>query len=266
MKVPFTVADFLDRAVLVYGDRVGVIDEPDVAGSIGSLTYAEMDARVRGMARRLEDLGIGVGDRVAIVSPNSAKFLISFWGTSKYGRVLVPINFRLNTEEIAYIIKHSGARVLLVDPEQYDVVKDIAVEKLIVLDGKDDAALFAPLGANEAEPTAWTPDEDATATINYTQRRADHAPQRVDERRDLWLARECERSRRVHTYAADVPLQRLGSDLRCHWYGRHPCRAAQGRRRRDSQPGSEAQNQLRLWCSGRRLHDARRRREACCER
>ncbi len=168
MKVPFTVADFLDRAVNVYGDRIAVIDEPDVAGSIGSLTYSEMDTRVRGMARRLEDMGIGIGDRVAIVSPNSAKFLISFWGTSKYGRVLVPINFRLNTEEIAYIIKHSGARVLLVDPEQYDVVKDIAVEKIIVLDGKDDAALFAPLGANEAEPAAWAPDEDATATINYT--------------------------------------------------------------------------------------------------
>jgi fatty-acyl-CoA synthase len=168
MKVPFTVADFLDRAVTVYGDRIGVIDEPDVAGSIGSLTYTEMDARVRGMARRLEGMGIGVGERVAIVSPNSAKFLISFWGTSKYGRVLVPINFRLNTEEIDYIIKHSGARVLLVDPEQYDVVKDINVEKLIVLDGKDDAALFAPLGAGEAEPTAWSPDEDATATINYT--------------------------------------------------------------------------------------------------
>ena len=168
MKVPFTVADFLDRAALVYGERIGVIDEPDVAGSLGSLTYAEMNARVRGMARRLEDMGIGIGDRVAIVSPNSAKFLISFWGTSKYGRVLVPINFRLNTEEISYIIKHSGARVLLVDPEQYDVVRDIEVEKLIVLDGKDDAALFAPLGANEAEPTAWAPDEDATATINYT--------------------------------------------------------------------------------------------------
>ena len=80
MKVPFTVADFLNRAVAVYGDRVGVVDEPGVVGSLGVLTYAEMGSRVRGMARRLEDMGIGVGDRVAIVSPNSAKFLLSFWG------------------------------------------------------------------------------------------------------------------------------------------------------------------------------------------
>ena len=168
MKVPFSIGDFLDRAANVYGDRVGVVDEPGVAGSLGSFTYAEMDRRVRGMGRVLEDMGIGVGDRVAIVSPNSAKFLISFWGTGRYGRVLVPINFRLNKEEITYIIEHSGARVLLVDPEQYDVVKDIAVEKLIVLDGADDASLFAELPAGAAEPTPWEPDEDATATINYT--------------------------------------------------------------------------------------------------
>ena len=168
MKVPFSVGDFLNRAVNVYGDRVAVVDEPDVAGSLGQLTYAEFDRRVRGMARKLEDMGIGVGDRVAIVSPNSARFLISFWGTGRYGRVLVPINFRLNTEEIAYIIEHSGARVLLVDPEQADVVKDIDVEHKFILDGTHDAELFGELPAGAAEPTVWEPDEDATATINYT--------------------------------------------------------------------------------------------------
>ena len=42
VKVPFTVADFLNRAVAVYGDRVGVVDEPGVVGSLGALTYAEM--------------------------------------------------------------------------------------------------------------------------------------------------------------------------------------------------------------------------------
>ena len=167
MKVPFTVADFLDRAANVYGDRIGVVDEPGVAGSLGEITYTEMNNRVRGMARRLEDLGVGVGDRVAIVSPNSAKFLISFWGTSKYGRVLVPINFRLNTDEIAYVIKHSGARVLLVDPEQYDMVKDIDVERLIVLDGVNDAVFFAPLGSDEPEPTPWSPISAVTSVRRW---------------------------------------------------------------------------------------------------
>ncbi len=168
MKVPFSVGDFLDRAANVYGERTAVVDEPGSVGGLGSITYASMERRVRNMARRFEELGIGVGDRVAIVSPNSAKFLISFWGTSRYGRVLVPINFRLNTEEIAYIIKHSGARVLLVDPEQADVVKDIEVEHKFILDGSSDAALFTELLDGSPEPTSWTPDEDATATVNYT--------------------------------------------------------------------------------------------------
>ncbi len=168
MKVPFSVGDFLDRAANVYGDRIAVVDEPGAVGGLGSITYASMERRVRNMARRFEELGIGVGDRVAIVSPNSAKFLISFWGTSRYGRVLVPINFRLNTEEIAYIISHSGARVLLVDPEQADVVKDIEVEHKFILDGSSDAALFTELLDGSPEPTSWTPDEDATATVNYT--------------------------------------------------------------------------------------------------
>lgn len=54
---------------------------------------------------------------MAIVSPNAARFMISFYGVSGYGRVLVPVNYRLRADEISYIVEHSGATVLLVDPE-----------------------------------------------------------------------------------------------------------------------------------------------------
>jgi fatty-acyl-CoA synthase len=168
MKVQFTVGDYLDRAVNVYSDRVAVVDEPSGPGSLGSFTWSSFGKRVRTFARKLEDLGIGVGDRVAIVSPNSARFMISFWGTSQYGRVLVPVNFRLNQEEIGYIMKHSGARVLLVDPDQYEVCKDLPVEHIIVMDGLGDDGWFDEIAIGAAEPTPWVADEDATATINYT--------------------------------------------------------------------------------------------------
>ncbi len=118
MHVPLTIGDFLERAALVHGaDRVAVVDEPDVAGSLGAITYAEMHDRARGMALALDAMGVGHGERVAIVSPNSARFLISYFGVSGFGRVLVPVNFRLNADEVAYIVEHSGASVLLVDPE-----------------------------------------------------------------------------------------------------------------------------------------------------
>ncbi|MHB1854865.1 MAG: AMP-binding protein, partial [Acidimicrobiales bacterium] len=117
MRVPLCIGDFLERAELVYGDRRAVVDEPGGPGGWDRLTYSQLAARARGMAIALDRMEVEAGERVALVSPNSARFLASFFGVSGYGRVLVPINFRLNADEVAYIVEHSGARVLLVDPE-----------------------------------------------------------------------------------------------------------------------------------------------------
>ncbi len=165
MQVPLTVGDFLERAASVYGDRVAVVDEPGVPGDLGALTYAEIARRARNMAATLDRLGVAQGERVAIVSPNAARFVIAFFGVSAFGRVLVPINFRLNAEEVAYIVEHSGASVLLVDPELDEALAGVTAKERILLDGMADAELFAD---READPLAWEPDENATASINYT--------------------------------------------------------------------------------------------------
>ena len=166
MHVPLTVGDFIERAATVYPERAAVVDEPGTPGSLGTISYRELGDRARGMAAALDELGVGFGERVAIVSPNAARFAVSFYGVSGYGRVLVPINYRLGAEEIRYIVEHSGASVLLVDPESEPTVAGIEVKHRFLLDGKSDAALFAP--APSAEPSHWEPDEDATASINYT--------------------------------------------------------------------------------------------------
>lgn len=164
MFVPFSVSDFLDRAVQVYGDRVGVVDEPDQpAPSLGALTYRQVAARARRQAAMLDKLGLDVGDRVAIVSHNSARLLTAFFGVSGWGRVLVPVNFRLSPAEVSYIVQHSGARVLLVDPELEGALADVEAEHKFILG--DEAALDVP---EDAEPRPWDPDENATACINYT--------------------------------------------------------------------------------------------------
>src|SRR3546814_12522937 len=117
MRVPLTVRDHIDRAELVYGDRIAFVDEPDQpARSWGSVTYREMAARARSMAVALDEMGVKHGERVAIVRHNSARLLTAVFGVSAYGRVLVPINFRLTREAIAYIVAHTGASVLLDDP------------------------------------------------------------------------------------------------------------------------------------------------------
>ena len=164
MLYPLIVRDFLDRAEHVYPDRVAIVDEPDQpAPSLGEITYREMAALARAQAARLDQLGVPSGGRVAIVSQNSARLLTSFFGVSGWGRVLVPINFRLAQAEIDYIIRHSGASVVFADPALRDVLPGLDVPHKFVL-GDDDA-----LYARGAEPREWAePDENATATINYT--------------------------------------------------------------------------------------------------
>jgi acyl-CoA synthetase (AMP-forming)/AMP-acid ligase II len=164
MKVPLTSADFLRRAATVYADRVGVVDEPDYPNSLGELTYRQVAERAGSLQAGLDELGVAPGERVAVVSPNSARLLDLFYAVPSSGRVLVPINFRLRPEEISYIVEHSGASVLLVDPEVADACADIAVKHRFVLGHESDEALLR----SGREPAGWQADEDATATINYT--------------------------------------------------------------------------------------------------
>jgi fatty-acyl-CoA synthase len=163
MKVPFSTAEFLDRAVQVYGDRVGVIDEPTVDDSLGELTYRELGRRVRALQAGLDELGVDVGERVAVVSPNAARLLELFFAVPSSGRVLVPINFRLRAEEVEYIVEHSGATVLLVDPSLEELATITAKHRFALGAHSDEALLRF-----DREPVAWETAEDATATINYT--------------------------------------------------------------------------------------------------
>src|SRR5690349_2039561 len=165
MRVPLTTRDFLDRAELVYGDRVGVVDEPaQPAPSLGEVTYRELARRGRAFNAALDEMGIGEGERVAIVSHNSARLLELLLAVPSAGRVLVPVNFRLSPEEVSYIVGHSGSRVLLVDPELESSLKGVEAEHRFGT-GEE----YEQLLRFDTEPRAWAePDEDATATINYT--------------------------------------------------------------------------------------------------
>jgi fatty-acyl-CoA synthase len=163
MIVPFSVNDFLDRALAVYGDRIGLADEPDQpATSLGDLSYTRVGELARAMAARHDRLGLDVGDRVAFVSHNSARLFAAFFGVCGYGRVLVPVNFRLSPDEVSYIVEHSGAKVLYLDPELKDSLSGVKAEHVFILGEDDD------LFDETTEPRPWEPDENATATINYT--------------------------------------------------------------------------------------------------
>src|SRR3954454_11888337 len=165
MRVPLTTRDFLDRAELVYGDRVGIVDEPDQpAPSMGEVTYREVARGARAMQAALDGLGVEEGERIAVVSHNSGRLLEMLLGVPSSGRVLVPVNFRLSQEEVSYIVGQSGSRVLMVDPERESSLKGVEAEHRFTL-GEE----YEQLLRYDTEPRPWSePDEDATATINYT--------------------------------------------------------------------------------------------------
>jgi acyl-CoA synthetase (AMP-forming)/AMP-acid ligase II len=165
MKVPLLATDFLARAETVFADRIGVVDEPDCDDNLGSLTYAEIGRRTRAIQAGLDELGVDAGERVAVVSPNAARLLELFYAVPASGRVLVPINFRLRSEEVAYIVEHSGASVLLVDPTLDEDLGTVTAKHRLLLGSQSDDALLR----FDREPQPWqNASEDATATINYT--------------------------------------------------------------------------------------------------
>ncbi len=184
MFVPLNVRDFLDRAEGQYGQRVGVIDEPvQPAESLGQLGYTRFATLARAQAAGLDLLGVAQGERVAVVSQNSARLLTSFFGVSGYGRILVPINFRLTQEEIGYIVEQSGATVLLLDPELEESLRTVRCRHKFVFSEASDAALYR-FGV---EPIEWIADESATATINYTSGTTSRPKGVQLTHRNLWL-------------------------------------------------------------------------------
>ncbi len=102
---------FLERTLHVFPEKTGVVD-----GSL-RLTYGQFGARVYRLASALKRHGIGKGDRVALLCRNSLEVLEAHFAVPQIGAAMVPINVRLSSDEIAYILQHSGARAIVLDRE-----------------------------------------------------------------------------------------------------------------------------------------------------
>jgi len=115
--VPLTPVGFLERAALVYPDRIAVRH--------GRLThtYREFEARCRRLAGALAARGIGHGDTVAVMAPNVPALLEAHYAVPALGAVLNAINVRLDAATIAFCLEHGQARVLVTDAEFAPTVK-----------------------------------------------------------------------------------------------------------------------------------------------
>ena len=180
-EVPLTPLSFLERSARVWPDKVAVI--------YGSrrLTYSEFAAEAVRVASALRASGVGPGDRVAYLMPNLPEMLVAHFAVPLAGGVLVAINTRLTAEEVSYILRHSGATMLVADAALLPVAvaavdsAGTAAQIVVATDaeaGPTSADLAAGshlvsysefLARQAADPLPWSvPDELAPISINYT--------------------------------------------------------------------------------------------------
>ncbi len=106
---PLTPADFLERSAAIWPNKVAVIHGDR------QVVYREFRRRSRCLASALVRCGIGRGDVVSIIAPNTPAMLEAHYGVIMAGAVLNALNYRLDAESIAFILGHGGARLVLVD-------------------------------------------------------------------------------------------------------------------------------------------------------
>jgi acyl-coenzyme A synthetase/AMP-(fatty) acid ligase len=104
-------------------ERVAMVVEDQVSGTVEA-TYAELAARTSKFAQLLREHGIAFGDRVLIRLPNSLDYPTAFLGSMKRGAIAVPTSTLLTAEEVLYLAKDSGAKVLVTDKAAWVTLKD----------------------------------------------------------------------------------------------------------------------------------------------
>ena len=166
-RTELSPVSFLTRSAYVFPDKIAVVH------GARRCTYRELAERVNRLASALRAVGLAKHDRVAFLCPNIPAMLEAHFGVPAAGGVLVAINTRLSSEEIGYILKHSGARFLFVDAELEPLVKSLDLTGVRVVRVDDTGGPGDPyedfLAAGASAPVeSWLENEEEMLAINYT--------------------------------------------------------------------------------------------------
>jgi fatty-acyl-CoA synthase len=166
-RTELTPVSFLRRTAYVFPDKIAVVH------GTRRYTYGQLEERANRLASGLRATGLRHLDRVAFICPNTPAMLEAHYGVPAAGLVLVPVNTRLNSDEVGYILKHAGAKVVFVDHELEGLVKPIDLPDVRVIRIDDTGAAGDPYedflaAASPAPGEPWIEDEFETISINYT--------------------------------------------------------------------------------------------------
>jgi fatty-acyl-CoA synthase len=159
--------DFLHRAAYMYPDKVAVVH----GGR--RYSYRQLAERSWRLGNALRSAGLGKGDRVATLLFNSPAMLEAHFGVPAAGGILVAVNHRLAGAEIGYILRHSGARYLLLDTELETLAGQAGLDGVTVIRCADTGEPGDPYeeflaGASPVRPVSWLEHEEETISVNYT--------------------------------------------------------------------------------------------------
>jgi fatty-acyl-CoA synthase len=175
---PLTVDHVLDHAARVHGGVEVVTRRVD--DGIHRSTYGEIHRRARQLSNALGAIGITMGDRVATLAWNSERHLECWYGTMGIGAVLHTLNPRLHPDQIAWISRHAGSRVLIFDTSFLGIVEAIAdrlpVEHYVIIADRDampanglGALCYEDWIAGHGADAAWGGfDENSACGLCYT--------------------------------------------------------------------------------------------------
>ena len=169
METPLSPLDFARRARRLYAEREAVVD-----GDV-RITCRQFFERCDRWSSALQALGVGPGDRVALISPNTHAHLEGYYAVPQIGAVTVPINFRLTADDFAYILGHSGAKMVCAHPDYFEAIERICaqtpeVKHLVALEGAREGWLDYEALLAAASPEFKPPaiQETDIISINYT--------------------------------------------------------------------------------------------------
>lgn len=194
MITPLTPLYWKRRAVKYYPEKVAVID------GAKRFTYRQFDERTNQLSNALLSAGFSKGDHIAVIMTNTHQMLEAYYGIGQMGAVIVPINYRLNSDDIAYILNHSDSKALIIDAEYFHLVEEIQDRipeiRLIVVanpgDGFETSLSYTEYeeflnGAGVEAPPAVEIDENDTLSINYTSGTTSRPKGVMSTHRNNWM-------------------------------------------------------------------------------
>ncbi len=188
MEIPLTPLEFARRARLLYPEREAVVD-----GAL-RLTYAQFLGRCDRWSAALQRLGVGAGDRVVVIAPNTHAMLEQFYAVPQLGAILVPLNYRLSAADFRYMIGHCEPVVVCAHPDYIGAIESLRAEipcvrHFVALEGThpgwlDYEATLAAAGPEFERPAIAETD---VLTINYTSGTTSRPKGVMITHRNAWM-------------------------------------------------------------------------------